>query len=196
MVHTVGVRLDSRHAKLNQKLLLTYLGALAPIRALVVSGERALENERQRCHCHPHWLPTEGGICDFEFLGTILAVLQFPGSCGGREFSLTWWVVVEPVGHRTNGKLPNCNFINCSIWPPNAPGPRTNVRVIGGIRSHTVSSNSIIIGPIICNVSVCNCQAVFSVHEPGESLKVRFPMKSNSWDIYSSETNQEREISF
>ena len=33
-----------------EKMVLTYLGALAPNRALVVSGERALENECQRCH--------------------------------------------------------------------------------------------------------------------------------------------------
>ena len=64
------------------KIVSLDIGALARYRALVGMGERALENECQRCHCHPHWLPTEGAMLDFVFWGPILAVLQFP---------VFWW---------------------------------------------------------------------------------------------------------
>ena len=64
VVNTVGVQLYSHRGKLNY-IFFTGLGALARYRALVGMGERALENECQRCHCHPHWLPTEGVMFDF-----------------------------------------------------------------------------------------------------------------------------------
>ena len=54
------------------------LGALARYHALVGLVARALESECQRCHWHPHRLPTEGAMFDSLFWGPILAVLQFP----------------------------------------------------------------------------------------------------------------------
>ena len=45
-------------------------------------------------------------MCDDVIWEPISAVLQCPGSCGVREFSFPWWVVVASVCQRTDGKLP------------------------------------------------------------------------------------------
>ena len=69
-MNTVGVELYSRRGKLNS-IFFPDLGALARSRALVGPGARALENECQRRHWHPHRLPTEGAMFESVFLGPI-----------------------------------------------------------------------------------------------------------------------------
>ena len=95
VMNILGVKLYSRHGKLNSKFLFPDLGALALSLALVGLVARGMENECHRSYFHPDWSPTERAMFDSLFWGPILAVLQFP-VWGGREVSLPWEVVVAP----------------------------------------------------------------------------------------------------
>ena len=77
-------------------IVFTYLGALAFSMALVGLVRRGMENEYQRCHCHPHWSPTERAMFDSLFWGPILAVFyNFQFFFGGREFIVPWCVPIQ-----------------------------------------------------------------------------------------------------
>ena len=71
------------------------------------------------------------------------------GECWLGELGHTW---PSPTPHSPNHP----------IWPPTAPRPPRNVRLIGGIRSHLVSSKFIVIGPMFGHVSVWPMYALVS----------------------------------
>ena len=123
--------------KTKLKFCSTDLGALAFSMALVGLVRRGMENEYQRCHCHPHWSPTERAMFDSLFWGPILAVLQFP-VFGVANLFFRWSYL---YGH--DGKL-NSKFFS----PISAPWPSRGLSWVSANAPWKMSATDSIFTPI------------------------------------------------